>query len=686
MQRTPIVRARKLPGVLSFTFTVAVIAVGVPPAAADRPDVLWIRGGHAADVASVGVTSDGDRIVSGGLDGTIKVWDFDSGALSHSIRQNGASALSADGSMIALAAFGPSGGRIDIRSVADGALVRSFGSLAAGSAIATWSAAGDAVLETGANGLMRLWDVDLGTVRRSFSGHTSLIRCAAWSPDGTYFVTGAGVQGVDNTVRIWSPTSSTPVRTITGHLNYVGSVAISPDSQRIATGSGDNTVKIWDAATGGLVRTFSGLGWPAWSVAYSPDGSRLASVDIGGTLRIWDSASGSPVLSLLLPNGGRCVRYAPDGQLVIGTGRGTIELRDATSGALARSLGDFTHELEGLRYSEDGRRLIFGETSFLDVTASVVDARTGQTHASMLLPGFSGEHGPIFSPDLSIAGTINPSSSTQANMCRMDDGSIARTLSGHISVLFDMAFSPDGQFFASAGEYQSGLWNVATGQFIRWYVDDFSASNHAVTFSADGQRIALGNREFAQVFAVSGGPALHSFDLNVSFVTAVAFSPDGSMLAAASPERIGVWRLDTNTPLWSVTNPEGAGAALLFSGDGTRVISGGRDGVIQFRSALTGAALLTFDEETGSSIKNLALHPSERTIAYTRGDATIVVVRNPFWIVGDTNGDSCVDLGDLSRLLGSFGSLEDGISDFNDDGAVDIADLAMLLGNFGDCP
>lgn len=686
MQKTLDPRTRTLAGVLSFTLPVAVIAVSVPPVAADRPDVLWIRGGHAADVASVGVPPAGDRIISAGLDGTIKIWDFGTGALSHSIRQIGASTLSADGSMLALAAFGPSGGRIDIRSVADGALVRSFGSLAPGSAPSAWSIAGNAVLETGQNGLLRLWDVELGTVRRSFTGHTSLIRCAAWSPDGTFFVTGSGLQGVDNTVRIWSPMSSTPLRTITGHVNYVGSVAISPDCQRVATGSGDNTVKIWDVATGALVRSFNGLGWPVWSVAWSQDGTRLASLDISGTLRVWDSASGAPIVNLLVPGGGRCVRYAANGRLVIGTGQGTIELRDPATGALERSLGDFSNELEGLRFSEDGRSLMFAEPSFLDLTAFRVDARTGDSMSDVLLPGIGGEHGPAFAPDLANAGTINPSSASQATMCSTADGSVSQTFDGHISVFYDLTFSPDGRFFASAGEYQSGLWDVASGEFIRWFIDDLAASNHAVAFSADGERIAVGNREYAQVFSVSGGPALHTFDVNVFFVTAVAFSPDGSLLAAAGTERIGVWRLADNTLLWSAANPSATGAALLFTGDGTRVITAGRDGVIQFRSASTGAVQRTFDQETGSSIKNLALHPSERTIAYTRGDATIVVVRNPFWIAGDTNGDYCVDLGDLSRLLGAFGSLEGGVSDLNDDGVVDLADLALLLGNFGACP
>lgn len=49
--------------------------------------------------------------------------------------------------------------------------------------------------------------------------------------------------------------------------------------------------------------------------------------------------------------------------------------------------------------------------------------------------------------------------------------------------------------------------------------------------------------------------------------------------------------------------------------------------------------------------------------------------------LGDLNGDSTVDTGDLGILLGAFGNSPAG--DLNDDGITDTTDLGLLLGAFG---
>jgi WD40 repeat protein len=64
-------------------FTAALLLVFVAlmalPALAERPDIVWMAGGHG--VNSVAFSPDGSMIASGGGDKTIKLWRVSDGAL-----------------------------------------------------------------------------------------------------------------------------------------------------------------------------------------------------------------------------------------------------------------------------------------------------------------------------------------------------------------------------------------------------------------------------------------------------------------------------------------------------------------------------------------------------------------------------------------------------------------------------
>jgi hypothetical protein len=96
-----------------------------------------------------------------------------------------------------------------------------------------------------------------------------------------------------------------------------------------------------------------------------------------------------------------------------------------------------------------------------------------------------------------------------------------------------------------------------------------------------------------------------------------------------------------------------------------------------------GSLLQTYDQETGMGVLSLQFSPNGRLFGYGRGDATVVVARNPFGR-GDVNGDGCVDDADLLAVLLAFGQSGSGLpEDLNGDGIVDNADLLEVLFNFG---
>jgi len=137
------------------------------------------------------------------------------------------------------------------------------------------------------DGKVRLWDVETKKVVSRWTGHTDIVRSLCWSVDGERVVSGSN----DGTIRVWNVESGDtvlgPIKT--GHL-YLSAVIYSPDTTKIATGGLDETsLKIWDAKTGNLLSTIK-HDYQVFSLAWTLDqktfitGSYLS-------IRIFDTAT-----------------------------------------------------------------------------------------------------------------------------------------------------------------------------------------------------------------------------------------------------------------------------------------------------------------------------------------------------------------------------------------------------------
>jgi hypothetical protein len=136
----------------------------------------------------------------------------------------------------------------------------------------------------------RLCHVDLVTLE----GHTSYVRSAKFSPDGSRVVTASD----DKTARIWDAATGKSLAELKGHTNYVNSAVFSPDGSKVLTASEDRTARIWDAATGKSLVELKGHTYAVLSAVFSADGSKVLTAGGDPTARIWDTATGKTITEL----------------------------------------------------------------------------------------------------------------------------------------------------------------------------------------------------------------------------------------------------------------------------------------------------------------------------------------------------------------------------------------------------
>jgi WD40 repeat protein len=261
---------------------------------------------------------DGRRLVTGGQDQMLRVWDAATGRMLKAVRAHPGSfvftvVVSPDGQWIASGGNDSVGDRKAARlwnaeTLQEHKVLAGHTNAVRGIAFAPDS---QTLVTASADQQVKWWDIASGQELKTWRGHTNRIREVAFAPDGKSIASSSD----DGTVKVWNvdPTAE-PAETLTGHGGEIFPVAISPDGKTAATGSGDTTVKLWDLATGQTLHTLRGHVGRINSIAFAPDGRTLLTGSEDSTFRIWEVASGQPLA--LYENhhvGGPAIAFLPDG-------------------------------------------------------------------------------------------------------------------------------------------------------------------------------------------------------------------------------------------------------------------------------------------------------------------------------------------------------------------------------------
>jgi WD40 repeat protein len=614
--------ARRRSGLVGLLLWAAA-ATGV---AQERPDIVWMQGGHAFAVHSVAFSPDGGLIASAGAEGTVKLWRAADGALlrtltGHDGDVNGV-AFSPNGSYVASAG---ADGTVRVWRTQDGRLLHTL--VGEGGIVLSVAFSPDSQLVASGSedGRVKLWRVSTGTLERTIPAHDLWVSSVAFSPSGGVLASASA----DGTVKLWQVANGQPVGDIQAHALWVTHIAFSPDGQLLASAGEDGTVKLWRVADGELTRTLNySPDAPAFSVAFSSDGSQLAAGGGANYIRVWRVSDGT-LQRTLTGHTAQVVSvvFAPSSPLLVSGGADSaIRVWRVDTGALLRTLTGHTAQVSSVAFSPDGSLLASGSGDSTVKIWRVADSGPQRT----LIGHDAGITSVAFSPSGQLLASGSEDGTVK--LWRTVDGGLARTLTAHAGAVASVAFSPSGQLLATAGDDGTvKLWRVADAMLQRT-INAHAGYVACVAFSPDGSLLATAGEDGAvKLWRVADWGLERTLTGHTAPVTAVAFSPNGRLIASGSADAsVRLWYVSNGLQVATLIGHSDTVYAIAFSRDGGLLASGGGDGLINLWRISDGTRLRSYSEEMGTGVLAIQFSPDGQLFGYGRLDATVVVARNPF--------------------------------------------------------
>jgi WD40 repeat protein len=510
------------------------------------------RLGGPQHVNQITLTRDGSRLMMAGF-GRPTLWDVQKARLLRTFpvaaNTQSRGALSPDGRWAAAGAEGKSLTIFDPRS--GRRVLQAPGRVEA----LAFAPDGSRLVYGGPDARLTLLDLPSGR-RRVIARFPRVIpNRITWTRDGKR----VAVALTDGTARIWDVQTGAELDRFTGHRCCVLDVAFNPGDTLLASGALDHKVDLW-TTRGNAAATASADG-AVFGVALAGRNAAVA-VHNGASLLL---RPGRRPQALPKLRSASAVARGPGGTTFVFAGPGdALHFVDANSGRIARTL-----QVDGPRavaVSPDGNHIAVG-TAF---STRVVDVHTGKDTSDG-----SGEA----SDSVALVGNRMLARATQSQQ----DGTGSLVL-----------------------ERVPGLKHVRLQVSPKQYL--------ALAGSADGSTYAASEHAdpVIHLYSAKTGKVVRDLLGHSGDVQALAFAPDGRLLASASSDNtVRIWNTATGDELREIRQRSPA-FAVSFSADGSKLVLGDADGTVQIWPACPGC----FDAKRLLAIASHSvtrrLTPSER--------------------------------------------------------------------------
>jgi WD40 repeat protein len=498
----------------------------------DKPELV-LQTGHTSVVQDLRFSPDGRYLISGSTDRLIRLWEISSGRLVNTLRLD-----APDEQGLAVS---PAGDVVAIRS----------------------------------RGEILLWDWQADKIVAAIREEVG--RCLAFSPTGAWLVAG----NRDGSVNVWDTASRTLARTLR-MPSRVQSVAVSHGGKLIAAGGNDGSVLLWSFDTGELIDRLPSHQSPVLSVNFSEKDETLDSVDVD-EIKSWD---------ILSRRGGPSVRprlsasiwaLSDDNRVAASATRAlvsldySVRLVDVATDRQLKVLEGHKLPVTALAFSPDGRVLATGSW---DTDIKLWDLQSGRPRQS--LEGNSISSG-IKTLAVSRDGKYLVTGGKEKFLRLWDlaSGELIKTSFAHSSWAFSAAFSPDHKLVASV-DSRVRLWD-ADGNVGGDALPDSSADApppaQSVSFAEASHLLAYaGADKKVRVWDTTNKRVVREFT-SPTRVAGLSFASDDRLIAILNADSLVLWNRDEDRVVKS-WNFKG-GSAVAFSPDGSLLASGGDGGAFE---------------------------------------------------------------------------------------------------------
>lgn len=500
-------------------------------------------------------------------------------------------------------------------------------SVPASSYVNAFSPDGKYFLTADTGNTMAMWDLS-GKLKQRFSGHPDEVRFVWWMPDGKTVVS-ADLRGK---LIIWDLSGN-----IIRELKDINNPTITLDGQFIVSADG-YTVSIW-SVNGTLAHQFedpelkkfydlsmkgsSGIFIPTdsyfTSVAVSPDQKFIATCTYDGQGAIW-TWEGAQLHTFKY---GSDVRFSPDGKyLLTAPGRGTFaQLLDLSGQKLQQYR--FNDGVGNAIFTPDGKNLLIStrkKVYQLDLNDKIIQEYKGHASAIRSL---------ALAPDNSFlaAGCCDQYS---ARIWQFKAGNTLAFSYGQALLYGDCSFesipvaiAPNSKSVLTVRDNNvAQRWDLKGGA-LQTFIDP-DESIVSLAFSTNGRYLLTGNRLYSARMWDADGREVQIFPMpqENSSVEALAFSPDGALIATGSANidnHVRIWRAD-GTLMSSFLTEVSQISDVIFSPDNKSVLVSGFNNIAQLFD-LQGNKRVDFSGHT-ASINGASFSPDGQKILTASDDGT----------------------------------------------------------------
>ena len=559
--------------------------------------------GHTGAVQALAFNPAGDRLVSGGIDKTIRAWnpiDGVAGPLyAGATEAITAVKFTADGLKLIA---GGADRQVRVWNAADGV---------AGPIIPQPAVIRDLapsvdltkVVVVGDDGIVRVWDLASGKELETFAGHVGIIHSVALATDNkTLYTTGA-----DKSVRQWTVSAQ---RVIAAHEGKANGVVYSPDGSALLSAGDDKLIKMW-LPTGMAVRQFAGSTVAITGLAVRGDSLQVAGAVADNSVMLWNF-DGTPFVALpklAVPAAVTSLRYSADHlKLAVSTGDAHVRVYNPADGKLLQALPQAAVPA-AVAFTPDSKSLLVGNA---DNSAKLIPYS--------LLRLIAGHEGAVTS--LAYVPTaeqlVSGGADKTVRLWNLADGAAVRTYPGHTDIVTNVAVTPDGTQILAAGQDKNvRSWKLADAAVLATLLHP--AAVRSLSISTDGLRVATsGDDAIARVWDLTAAKELQFFPGHTAAIPAIALSTDGQSVVTASADksvRMAPIAVSRVIPAHPVT-----ATAVVLTPDGTQSLSSGDDKILKLWDA-TGKLVRQF-AGSQTALRRLAIRPDAKQVA-GGGDAQL---------------------------------------------------------------